>query len=235
MDYDQHVVRVPFDGDFPITTYFGADAYPSELRHFGSHWGIDYGLPLRTPVKACAHGIVSRVELNHATRGNWLEIMHENSFSSRYLHNDQILVTEGAIVSKGDVISLSGSTGLSTGPHLHWELLRDNDTVRVNPLNFIGNYIGYPIASVAAQEPLPQPGPLTGIPESSSEFRTEEYYLVQPGDNLGQIIAKRFNLVVNWAEYSAKQGRFYELYQMNVNANPGKFPLQPNSLIRLVS
>jgi murein DD-endopeptidase MepM/ murein hydrolase activator NlpD len=85
------------------------------------HAGIDYAVPKNTPVKACAAGKVILARPRIVT-GNSIIIEHIPAVYSIYYHLEKIQVEENSIVKAGDVIGLSGSTGLSTGPHLHWEI-----------------------------------------------------------------------------------------------------------------
>lgn len=98
------------------------------------HVGVDIVAPKGTPVKAPADGIVTYTSVD-PTLGNMLVIDHGYGVITRYGHNDSILVREGQRVKRGDTIALVGSSGKSTGPHLHYEI-RIND-VAVNPLNYI--------------------------------------------------------------------------------------------------
>ena len=98
------------------------------------HVGVDIVAPKGTPVKAPADGIVTYTTLD-PTLGNMLVIDHGYGVITRYGHNDSTLVREGQRVKRGDPIALVGSSGKSTGPHLHYEI-RIND-VAVNPLNYI--------------------------------------------------------------------------------------------------
>ena len=98
------------------------------------HVGIDIVAPTGTVVKAPADGIATYTALD-PTLGNMLVIDHGYGVITRYGHNDSIMVREGLRVKRGDPIALVGSSGKSTGPHLHYEI-RIND-VAVNPLNYI--------------------------------------------------------------------------------------------------
>lgn len=100
------------------------------------HDAIDIVAPKGTTVRAPADGIVTYAG-HDATFGNMLVIDHGYGVITRYGHNDTILVREGQRVKRGDPISTVGSTGRSTGPHLHYEI-RIND-VAINPLNMIIN------------------------------------------------------------------------------------------------
>jgi murein DD-endopeptidase MepM/ murein hydrolase activator NlpD len=85
------------------------------------HAGVDFGVPTGTRVDACGTGrvVLSRMRI---VTGNSVVIEHAPGIYSLYYHLDSIDVNEGDIVKMGTQIGLSGSTGLSTGPHLHWEI-----------------------------------------------------------------------------------------------------------------
>ena len=85
------------------------------------HEGMDFSAPSGTRVVAAAGGVVTMAE-RHSAYGNLVEIDHGNDFSSRYAHLSQIDVVVGQIVKRGQAIALSGNTGRSTGPHLHFEV-----------------------------------------------------------------------------------------------------------------
>lgn len=99
------------------------------------HGGLDIALPTGTPLRAAADGTVQKVAYG-VVAGNYVNILHENGYMTRVLHLSQALVREGDRVKQGDIIGVSGNTGYSTGPHLHFEVRNENyDTV--NPLLFI--------------------------------------------------------------------------------------------------
>ncbi|HAH61013.1 MAG TPA: M23 family peptidase [Treponema sp.] len=85
------------------------------------HYGIDFGVPEGTVVSACGDGRVVMAE-NRISTGWSVVIEHAPGFYSLYYHLHSLGVKEGQLVKQGDKIGLSGSTGLATGPHLHWEL-----------------------------------------------------------------------------------------------------------------
>jgi murein DD-endopeptidase MepM/ murein hydrolase activator NlpD len=95
----------------PITSPFGK-------RSSGMHFGTDFGVPIGTPVKAPQDGIVSRTG-SDSMNGTFVEINSGGTIHS-LLHLSQSKVTTGQQVKKGQVVGLSGNTGHSTGPHLHW-------------------------------------------------------------------------------------------------------------------
>lgn len=85
------------------------------------HNGIDFGVPDGTPVTSCAEGKVVMAEERIST-GWTIVIEHLPGLYSLYYHLSSLNVQEGNLVKQGDIIGLSGSTGLATGPHLHWEV-----------------------------------------------------------------------------------------------------------------
>jgi murein DD-endopeptidase MepM/ murein hydrolase activator NlpD len=86
-------------------------------------------------VSSVAAGLVTRAG-EYPGFGNMVEINHGNGLSTRYCHNEKLLVQQGDMVRKGQEVALMGSTGRSTGPHLHFEVLKNG--VQVDPLRFIG-------------------------------------------------------------------------------------------------
>ena len=100
------------------------------------HKGIDIANNVGTPVLAARSGQVLSAGWNEGGYGYLVEIQHEDGSLSRYAHNSQILVRPGDAVSQGSVISMMGSTGRSTGPHLHFEILPAGRGA-VNPLQFL--------------------------------------------------------------------------------------------------
>jgi len=85
------------------------------------HAGVDFGVPLGTPVQACGRGRVVFAQMRIIS-GNSIIIEHAPGVYSIYYHLDRITAQEGEIVEAGQIIGHVGSTGLSTGPHLHWEV-----------------------------------------------------------------------------------------------------------------
>ncbi|WP_010253080.1 M23 family metallopeptidase [Treponema primitia] len=85
------------------------------------HAGVDYGVPTGTPVFACADGRVVLARFRIST-GNSVILEHLPGVYSIYYHMDSIQVTEGDMAGSGELLGESGSTGLATGPHLHWEI-----------------------------------------------------------------------------------------------------------------
>jgi murein DD-endopeptidase MepM/ murein hydrolase activator NlpD len=98
------------------------------------HAGIDFTAPQGTPVVATAGGKVISAQW-HGDYGNVIDIEHERGITTRYAHLSAMSVSVGMIVQKGQAIGAVGSTGRSTGPHLHFEV-REND-VPLNPNRFL--------------------------------------------------------------------------------------------------
>ncbi|WP_430610363.1 peptidoglycan DD-metalloendopeptidase family protein [Enterococcus sp. DIV0876] len=90
-------------------------------RGSGFHRGVDFAAPLGTPIYASQAGTVIRAE-SHYSWGNYVAILHDNGLTTLYAHNNQNLVKVGQRVAQGEVIASMGSTGNSTGPHLHFEV-----------------------------------------------------------------------------------------------------------------
>ena len=117
-----------------ISSYFGRRADPF-TGYSAVHKGLDFAGPEGTKVTAVAAGLVI-YSGERAGYGQMVEINHGNGLSTRYCHNEQLLVKQGDIVRKGQDLALMGSTGRSTGPHLHFEVLKNG--VQVDPLRFVG-------------------------------------------------------------------------------------------------
>jgi murein DD-endopeptidase MepM/ murein hydrolase activator NlpD len=88
-----------------------------------------------TPVAAAAGGTVTYARYNSGGYGNLVIIDHGNGIQTYYAHNSKLYVSEGQTVSQGELISAMGSTGMSTGSHLHWEV-RINGVAQ-NPQNYL--------------------------------------------------------------------------------------------------
>ncbi|WP_341676760.1 M23 family metallopeptidase [Niveibacterium sp. SC-1] len=114
--------RLPIAG-VPLGSPFGNRVDPITHR-LAFHGGLDFAADPGTPVHAAAGGTVV-VARFHPEFGNLIEIDHGDGLSTRYAHASRLLVKEGDVVTPGQVVSLVGSTGRSTGPHLHFEVLRD--------------------------------------------------------------------------------------------------------------
>ena len=116
-----------------VTSEFGGRIDPITGQRDG-HTGMDLAVPMGTPVRAALPGTV-RVATYDSSYGYYVTIGHENGLITLYAHNSRLLVSPGQVVQAGDVISLSGSTGRSTGPHLHFEVRINGQ--RTNPRYYL--------------------------------------------------------------------------------------------------
>jgi murein DD-endopeptidase MepM/ murein hydrolase activator NlpD len=116
-----------------ISSPFGGRADPFD-GHEAVHRGVDIAGQMGSEVLAVATGVVTRAG-PASGYGNLVEINHGSGYSTRYGHNQEVLVTVGDTVTRGQLIARMGSTGRSTGPHVHFEVLRNGQ--QVDPLLFI--------------------------------------------------------------------------------------------------
>lgn len=110
-----------------ITSKFGSRTHPVTGTH-SYHNGIDIAVPIGTSVIAPASGKVKSVYSNSAG-GNQLIIKHDNGYQSGFAHLASAQVKVGDRVQQGQTVALSGNTGASTGPHLHYTLRKDGELV----------------------------------------------------------------------------------------------------------
>lgn len=129
------------DGEAPQIILINSDCAPSGLpaegiftqRYHRYHLGLDIGVPRGTPVLSTQSGVVLYADWSVDGYGN-LVIVQSGAFITYYAHNTSFNVAAGQVVSKGNVLAFSGSTGNSTGPHIHYET-RIND-IPVDPQTF---------------------------------------------------------------------------------------------------
>lgn len=100
------------------------------------HKGVDIAAPMGTTVYGAAEGVVLRIGYDPEGYGNFIEMRHPNGMTSLYGHLSRVDVASGDTVTTGQRIGLIGSTGYSTGPHLHFEVRRNG--AQVNPAKVIG-------------------------------------------------------------------------------------------------
>ncbi|MBQ1914180.1 MAG: peptidoglycan DD-metalloendopeptidase family protein [Selenomonadaceae bacterium] len=115
----------------------GVVSSPYGLRWNGSdfHPGIDIANDMGTPIVATADGVVIEAGWNSGGYGNMVDIDHGNGIMTRYAHASQVVVTAGQHVRRGQLIAYMGSTGFSTGPHVHYEVRIDGQAV--NPVSYL--------------------------------------------------------------------------------------------------
>lgn len=116
-----------------LTAAYGTLMHPF-YRTLRSHQGVDYVVPEGTRIFATADGVVREVKGKNSTSGITVVIDHENGYTTTYSHLEATKVEDGQRVQRGDIIALSGNSGLSLAPHLHYEV-RYND-MRVDPIHY---------------------------------------------------------------------------------------------------
>ncbi|MBV1850575.1 M23 family metallopeptidase [Catellatospora tritici] len=152
----------------PFTAYPISGSWADHLAR-GSLGGIDFAMPVGTPLPACGAGTVQNTP-NNGTGGHTVTIQHADGYRSQYMHLSQFLLGNGTYVQAGTVVGLSGGaagapgSGNSTGPHLHWHMI-DPAGVRISPLVYIAEHPGgaaprqvYEAASNNAWRALPISG-----------------------------------------------------------------------------
>ncbi len=120
-------------GQGAISSYFGQRMDPITGEE-GFHKGLDFAGTAGEPVVAVAAGVVTWVG-ERSGYGTLVEISHGNGYVTRYAHNQTALVAVGQTVTRGEHIALMGSTGHSTGPHVHFEVLHNG--TQIDPLTFV--------------------------------------------------------------------------------------------------
>jgi murein DD-endopeptidase MepM/ murein hydrolase activator NlpD len=117
-----------------LSSHYTQSRFHPILHESRAHEGIDVSAPMGSPIVAPASGIVKSVG-REAGYGNTFEIDHGNGIVTRFAHCSRIVVREGARVTRGQVVATVGNTGLSTGPHLHYEVHVNGKPV--DPLKYI--------------------------------------------------------------------------------------------------
>ena len=101
------------------------------------HPGIDFSAPPGTPIYATADGTVVKAQVRFSGYGKLIEIDHGFGYKTRYAHMQEFEVKSGQTVKRGQIIGYVGSTGLSTAPHLHYEVLKNDE--QINPVHYFFN------------------------------------------------------------------------------------------------
>jgi len=123
----------PIQNQLGLSSNFGSRLDPF-TNLLAQHPGIDFAAPSGTPIIASGNGTVTTVGYD-AAYGHFLEISHSDGFASKYAHARKIHVRQGQVVQRGQIIAEVGSTGRSTGPHLHYEITHHGK--HVNPMQFL--------------------------------------------------------------------------------------------------
>ncbi len=120
-----------------ITSKFGYRANPFTGRNVELHGGIDFRGEIGTPIHATAAGTVVYAN-RKGGYGNCVIIQHNKELKTLFGHMNSILVQEGDEIEVGDVVGTLGNTGRSTGPHLHYEIYKNDE--RINPAEFLKTF-----------------------------------------------------------------------------------------------
>jgi murein DD-endopeptidase MepM/ murein hydrolase activator NlpD len=137
--------------DVTVGSGFGFRADPFTGRG-ALHTGLDFPSPAGTEIHVAAAGVVRTAEM-HPEYGLMLEVDHGNGLSTRYGHTSKILVKVGDLVKRGQVVADVGTTGRSTGPHLHFEVLVDG--IPQDPQRFLAGPNARPTLQTAAGQSTP--------------------------------------------------------------------------------
>ncbi|MCV2528594.1 MAG: murein DD-endopeptidase MepM [Candidatus Lightella neohaematopini] len=124
-------ILYPTSKKFRISSKFSFNRFNPITKIMKPHRGVDFAMPKGTPIFSVSDGKVISSKIDKAA-GKYITINHDNQYITRYMHLDKLLVKSGQFVKYGDCIALSGNTGYSTGPHLHFEVWINNHAV--NPL-----------------------------------------------------------------------------------------------------
>jgi murein DD-endopeptidase MepM/ murein hydrolase activator NlpD len=101
------------------------------------HYGMDFSAKTGTEIYATGDGIISKVKKSKRGYGNYVKINHGFGYETLYAHMSKYIVKRGQKVKRGEVIGYVGNSGISTAPHLHYEVRKDNK--KINPMNFYYN------------------------------------------------------------------------------------------------
>lgn len=124
-------LRFPTIKQFRVSSNFNPRRLNPVTGRIAPHKGVDFSMPVGTPVLAVGDGEVV-IAKHSGAAGNYVAIRHGRQYTTRYMHLKKLLVKPGQKVKRGDRIALSGNTGRSTGPHLHYEFWMNQQAV--NPL-----------------------------------------------------------------------------------------------------
>ncbi|ALR95635.1 hypothetical protein AT730_25670 (plasmid) [Vibrio alginolyticus] len=120
----QTLSQHPVSADWQISSSFNLHRVHPVTGLVRPHYGTDFAVPKGTPVFTTGDGVV-RVARYSMSAGNYIEIKHDAHYTTKYFHLSRLMVKEGQHVKQGQIIGRSGQTGMSSGAHLHYELLKD--------------------------------------------------------------------------------------------------------------
>ena len=136
--FDQKIRKMMVPTQPPVESVAPGSGFGWRIDPFNGrsalHTGLDFAAPPGTPIQAAAGGVVVGLEF-HPEYGNLIEVEHGNGLVTRYAHVSRMHVKKGDLVRRGQKIAEVGTTGRSTGPHLHFEVMFNGQTY--NPLKFM--------------------------------------------------------------------------------------------------
>ena len=124
-------LRAPLAYKYISSGFTTGSRYIQAFNISTGHRAIDYAAPMGTPIRAVGDGLVTFAAWQ-GSYGNMISIRHNGTYSTNYAHLSRFAVRTGQRVTQGDIIGYVGSTGLSTGPHLHYEMVKNG--IKINPL-----------------------------------------------------------------------------------------------------
>jgi murein DD-endopeptidase MepM/ murein hydrolase activator NlpD len=168
----------PAIGD--ITSTFGFRKWGRKPKF---HYGVDVRMEVGDPVYAIFDGVV-RIAKRSADYGYVVLIRHYNGLETLYAHFDQLLAYPGKPVRSGEIIGLSGNTGRSTGPHLHFEVRFKGEKIDPNKI------ISFPTGSLLSDSLQIDKSCFSHLYKAQQAKLKTNYYIVKKGDTLGKIAYK---------------------------------------------
>lgn len=180
------------------TMYFGSipgisggnitSGYGYRKRFRRMHKGVDIAMAKGDTVRSALAGIVRRIGYEANGYGNYVVVEHENGMETRYAHLTMSLVGKGQYVEAGQPIALSGNTGNSTGPHLHFETRYMGSAVDpASVFDFSGGFAGNFARAVEARD---ERRIATGFNSKGSSLKSKSTYVVRPGDTVRKIAGR---------------------------------------------
>lgn len=127
---------ISIDDCISISSYYGVRYHPIH-GNFLMHDGLDFTGEIGSPIYATGKGKVTEIKFSRTGYGNEVLINHGFGYVTRYAHLHEILVEEGQVVERGDLIARLGNTGNSTGPHVHYEVMLNQE--KLDPINYFSD------------------------------------------------------------------------------------------------
>ncbi|MFH0256372.1 peptidoglycan DD-metalloendopeptidase family protein [Vibrio rumoiensis] len=128
MSVEKSLDRLPLQRSYPVSSEFNPHRLNPVTHQYAPHYGTDLATPIGTAVYATGDGVVKKVG-DHPLAGKYIVISHGRVYSTHFFHLSQSLVKVGDKIKRGQKIALTGNTGRSTGPHLHYELRQNGQPI----------------------------------------------------------------------------------------------------------